>query len=109
MGGAVNHPTAATTRVAKSTGDRAGPGPRGVDPATALAPLAQALSADGYRLEVSVRRPRDGTAVATVRLRVVPTGGACGECLVPEPTLAGIVGDALGPGWEIELSYPEAP
>src|SRR5688500_17458419 len=49
-----------------------------VNPAEALGPLAQALAADGYELNVEL------TQEHAVRLDVRATESACEECLVPK-------------------------
>lgn len=57
----------------------------------ALAPMASALAADGYELDIVV----DDRAV---RLHVRPGEEACADCLVPPAVLEGMAADALGGG-----------
>jgi hypothetical protein len=72
----------------------------------ALKPLADALEADGYRLEVAVFGP------SAVRLEVRATPQACADCLVPMDVFAGIAGrrlaEATGSTWFVDIVYPEA-
>jgi hypothetical protein len=75
--------------------------------ADALRPLADALAADGYDLDVVVLGP------TAVRLEVRATASACAGCLVPEQVFAGIAGrrlaEATGSSWCVDICYPASP
>jgi hypothetical protein len=64
-----------------------------------LQALKSSLEADGYRLEVI----QEGGRIAA-RISAMP--GACADCLVPEPLMQAMLGDALGAGeGSIDLVY----
>jgi Fe-S cluster biogenesis protein NfuA len=71
----------------------------------ALQKMRTMLAADGYELDVRV----DG---GRLDLRVVATGGACEDCLVPKPVLRDIAVQMLdkegigGEASDVELTYP---
>ena len=75
-----------------------------MNPAEALGPLAQALAADGYELNVEVTQDQ------AVRLDVRATENACEECLVPKELFASMaekrLSDASGESWKVEVVYP---
>ncbi len=71
----------------------------------ALAPLAQALAADDYRLTCT--RPADHHVLITVDAGP----SACGDCLVPKDltermALRHLRGLAPTAGWTVEIRYP---
>lgn len=66
-----------------------------------LQELRSSLEADGYRLEVERGSSR-------VDVRITATADACPDCLVPEPLMLSVLGQALGVSEEsIDLSYPD--
>ncbi len=70
----------------------------------ALAPLAEALEADGYELIA------EQTADRSARVEVRATPDACADCLVPREVFAGILrtrlGDTLTGSWDVDVGYP---
>jgi hypothetical protein len=72
--------------------------------AAILQPLADALGADGYELDVE---DKGGNAL---HLAVRATENACEECLVPKFLFADMAAhrlqEASGQEWEIEVTYP---
>jgi hypothetical protein len=67
-----------------------------------LGPIRDALSADGYRLEVT-------GAGELLSLRVVALEDACEECLVPPPVMAQMVSATLSGAYgkdDIAIEYP---
>lgn len=71
----------------------------------ALAPLANGLAADDYRLDVA----RTGDFAVT--LTVVAGPGACADCLVPKDITARMAEQRLAGvrrgAWVVEVRYPE--
>lgn len=70
----------------------------------ALAPLAEALEADGYELVA------EQTGDRRARVEIVATPDACADCLVPREVFSGILrtqlGQTLSGSWDVELVYP---
>jgi hypothetical protein len=72
-----------------------------------LAPIRDALHADGYEISVAVRGP-------AVEVTVTATAGACADCLVPESLMTELMRDSLveGSGGRFEgsvlVTYPPA-
>ena len=70
----------------------------------ALAPLAEALEADGYELVAEL------TGERSARVHVVATPDACADCLVPGDVFGGILrtrlAETLGGSWDVEVLLP---
>lgn len=70
----------------------------------ALAPLADALLADGYELRATPSGDR------AARVEVVATPDACEDCLVPPDVFGAIVrtrlNEVLSGSWDVEVVYP---
>ena len=70
----------------------------------ALAPLADALLADGYELRATQVADR------AARVEVIPTPDACEDCLVPRDVFGAIIrtrlAEVIGGTWEVEVVYP---
>jgi hypothetical protein len=69
----------------------------------ALDPLRAILASDGYGVEVGETRP--------LEVRIVATGSACEECLVPESVMRPLIADMLGEHgfddeWTLSLPPP---
>jgi len=67
-----------------------------------LAPMRDALLADGYRLDVH-------HATDQLSLEVVALENACADCLVPEAVMATLVSAKLGGTYaadDISIKYP---
>lgn len=73
---------------------------------SALAPLANGLAADDYRLDIA----RTGDFAVT--LTVVAGPEACADCLVPEDITRRMAVQRLSAvrraEWEVDVRYPEA-
>jgi hypothetical protein len=69
---------------------------------SALAPVCDSLSADGYKLEVT-------DAAERLSLKVTALENACEECLVPQHVMAMMVSAKLDGAYEpedIAIEYP---
>jgi hypothetical protein len=69
---------------------------------TALQPIAEALAADGYALEIEAVAER-------LALRIRALDDACADCLVPPAMMATMIRRALGERYvagQIDLAYP---
>lgn len=77
------------------------------DPTSTLASMAETLALDGYRLEVVVIESVQEGTPGQVELKVVPTDGACAECLIPKPIFTSMVLDRLGTQWTVDVDYPK--